>query len=300
LKTPPDPLWIRLVLALVGLAPRALLPSLGAALGWFAGSVLRVRRKHVETSMKRAGVADVSRSAALMYRSLGVGLFELLWMSARPEEPPPYSLRLTKRAGDLLNEAFSLGRGVVVTTAHTGNWDLCACAVASFLRERSEAPARSLHVITKRMSWRSLDALWQRLRASRGVRLVDARGAMARVKEALARGDVVAMMIDQAPERRRGVMEAPFLGANARHDLAPLVMARRARAKVVVAFARRLENGEHELDVADVIEPEALGDLESAMRRIVGALERFVVEHPPQWMWLHRRWKGLRETNSKR
>ncbi len=289
-----------LVARLVGLLPYRALGVLGAGLGALVGGLVRVRRGHVEFAMARAGVQAPPRVAAAMYGSLGVGLLELLWTAGRPEEPLEPKLVVSSRAADLFDRALGRGRGVVVATAHTGNWDLAACAAAAWLRARSGPSGRApaLHVITKRLSWRALDRTWQKLRAERGVLLVDARGASARVREALARGDVVAMMIDQAPERRIGVAEIPFLGAPAWCDLAPIMLAARARAPIVVAFGRRRDDGVHELDAFELVEPEALSsrtDVVRAAARITGALASFVEEHPAQWLWLHRRWKGLSE-----
>jgi len=293
------PLWMRLVARLVGLLPYSALRSFGAALGALVGGLVRVRRRHVESAMQRAGVLSPRRAAAAMYGSLGAGLFELLWTAGRPAEPLASRLVVSPRAADLFERALARGRGVVVATAHTGNWDLAACAAAAWLSTRAGPSGRApaLHVITKRLSWRALDRTWQTLRAERGVLLVDARGASSRVREALARGDVVAMMIDQAPERAAGVAELPFLGAPAWCDLAPVLLAARARAPVVVAFGRRRDDGLHELDAFDLIEPEALAsrnDVVTVAARITDALASFVLTHPSQWLWLHRRWKGLR------
>ncbi|TKD12092.1 lysophospholipid acyltransferase family protein [Polyangium fumosum] len=287
-----------LVARLVGLLPYHALRSFGAALGAFVGGLLRVRRRHVESAMARAGVPAPRRVAAAMYGSLGAGLLELLWTAGRPKAPLASKLVVSPRAAEFFARALARGRGVVVATAHTGNWDLSACAAAAWLREHvgpsGRAPA--LHVLTKRLSWRALDRTWQHLRAERGVLLVDARGATARVRGALAGGDVVAMMIDQAPERAAGVAQLPFLGAPAWCDLAPVLMASRARAPIVVAFGRRRDDGLHELDAFDLIEPEALAtrtDVVHVAARITDALASFVETYPAQWLWLHRRWKGL-------
>src|SRR5580704_10546612 len=67
------------------LAAVGVVPALGALIGWLAGSVLRIRRVHVERAMDRAGIA---RSfAPAMYRSLGSSLVELLWLTFRSAVP---------------------------------------------------------------------------------------------------------------------------------------------------------------------------------------------------------------------
>ena len=103
-------------------------------------------------------------------------------------------------------------------------------------------------------------------------------------------------MIDQAPERARGIVSVDFLGAVVDVDLAPALLALRARCPMVVAFPKRTARG-HAVELLGVLEPPtgagrawALG----AMREATGLLEGFVRRHPHQWLWMHRRWKRAR------
>jgi Kdo2-lipid IVA lauroyltransferase/acyltransferase len=231
--------------------------------------------------MTRAGIAEASRTADAMYRSLGTGVFELLALALSPKKTIAVA-GLSPALTEVLGR--DCRRGVVVATAHTGNWDLVACGLAARV---------PLTVITKRLSVSWLNSCWQRLRAARGVRLVEA-GAAARVaRRALGQGEWVAALIDQAPERRRGVTSAAFLGARADVDLAPALLALRARCPLVVAFPRRTPDG-HEVELAGILEPPPGAGrqwAEQAMLEATAWLEAFVRRHPDQWLWMHRRWK---------
>lgn len=284
------PLWMRAVAAFVGALPRALLGLFGVLIGWVAGSVLRLRRRAVVAAMARAGIPRPSATATSMYASLGKGLIELLWLAGRAADAIDPLVVVTPKARAAIARAAARGRGVILATAHTGNWDLAACAMA-----RGEAAAgRRFHVVTKRLSWRALDCFWQHLRASRGVGLIGAHGAYRRARAALGRGDVVAMLVDQAPERASGVGVFPFLGAPARHDLAPALLAARSGAPIVLALTYREADGRHVIDVALEIDAcERGGETpEAVAAKIAGALEGFIRAHADQWLWLHRRWKG--------
>jgi Kdo2-lipid IVA lauroyltransferase/acyltransferase len=269
--------------------PWRFLRSLGAVLGLVAGSLLRIRRRQVEDALLTAGLP--SSLAPGVYASLGAGVFELLWLAGRPAgEALPFSF--SPEASSALLGAAAAGRGVVVATAHTGNWDLTACGAAAWL---GASEAGSLTVVTKRLSWRGLDRYWQRLRAERGVMLVDAAGAVSSVQAALRAGGVVALLVDQAPTRTSGVVTASFLGRPAKHDLAPALLAAKARAPLLVMAGWRTADGEHRLELLASIGPEELRGgrraAERATARIAAAVEGFVREHPEQWLWLHRRWK---------
>lgn len=252
---------------------------LGAAIGWLAGGVLGIRRRHVVESLGAADMDDAERVAGAMYRSLGRGLCELGALAIAPERA------LAQMDLSAAERVLTPGRAAVIATAHTGNWDLLGCAAAA---------RWPLTVVTKRLSIGALDRLWQGLRRGRGVSLVGAGGAARAAAQALGRGELVAMMIDQAPERERGATRVAFMGRLAWVDLAPALVAMRARVPLLVVLSHRRADGTHAADLAGVIQPPPHPQrawAEAAMRQATAWLEAHVRQHPQQWLWMHRRWK---------
>ncbi len=249
---------------------------LGCVLGFVVGSLLAVRRRHVLAAMGRAGIFEPAKAANAMYAALGAGLVELLATIF-------VRLRLDNFAAKLPSEAS------VVATAHTGNWDLCACAVAR------QVP---LAVVTKHLKLRWADRLWQWVRGRFGLQLLSVGSAAAGVSAALRKGRSVAMLIDQAPERTRATVLTQFLGAPARVDLSPALLAMRAKVPLLVVFPTRGEDGAHGLVLAARFAPPERPRrawAESVMRQATAALEAEVRNKPEQWLWMHRRWKDVPE-----
>jgi Kdo2-lipid IVA lauroyltransferase/acyltransferase len=276
---------LRALAFVVGGLPWRALGPLGRWVGWLAGSVLRIRRAHVEAAMRLAGIVAPPREASAMYAALGASALEFLWLARRGGAAARF---VTIDAASVATWQATLagGRGVVVAASHTGNWDLAACAVAR---------AVELLVVTKRQSVESVDHFWQSTRELQGVTLTGGRGAMAKGRQVLRRGGAVAMMIDQAPSSYRRAVGIDFLGQPALADRAPAVLAAACRAPLVVAAARRTIAGTHVLHVLQVIEPPAAaasrGWIADATVSAARALEGFVRAHPSQWLWLHRRWR---------
>jgi len=269
--------------ALAGAFDLATMEYPGRVLGWFVGSVLRIRRRHVVSVMGRAGILPTPSLVNSVYAQLGRGVFELLWAAG---QPPDRVASLVQVDGwELVEKAMAQGRGLVVATAHTGNWDLAGCALAQRL---------SLAVVTKHLSWKSLDRFWQVLRAERGVDLVDAAGAVLEARDRLASGGAVAFMVDQAPHRRSGVERLSFLGEVACHDATFALVAARYRVPVVFALPVRDVDGGHRVRVEFVLEPPVRVSrawVRSVVCAVSGALELAIRERPEQWLWLHRRWR---------
>lgn len=278
---------LRLLVAVVARLPMRSLPWLGALLGWFAGSVLRVRRNEVDGAMQAAAMAKPREEARAMYRSLGISLLELLALSTPHAARLIRSVHIDEDSRRLLADKLALGRGIVIAGTHTGNWDLAACAVAREV---------DLLVVTKHLRVRSLDRYWQATRSAHGVLLCDAKGALAGARRVLARGGAVAMMIDQVPDVAEHALAADFLGRPAMTDRAPAVLAAAARAPLVLVAGRRDATGTHWLSVLGHWLPPPRPSrawIDESTRAATHSLERFIRMHPSEWLWLHRRWKRL-------
>ncbi len=273
--------------AAIALLPFGALRVVGASLGLVAGSVLRIRRAHVERAMRDAGILHASEAAAGMYRGLGASLVELVWMASRPSERASAHARFDAASRARLDAALAEGRGAVLAASHSGNWELSAAAIAE---------AWPLLAVTKRMSVGVVDRFVRAARRSRGIDLATREDALPRARAALRRGGLVAMMIDQVPDRRRHGVAVRFLGAPAVADKAPAALAAQMRAPLIVAASWRSPRGEPSMCVLAVLEPPSLPAarrpwVEAATREAALALDAFVRAHPRDWLWMHRRWR---------
>ncbi len=277
-----------LVARCVGLFPASALSPLGSFVGWLAGRVLAIRRTHVEKSMKLAGIVR-SRApilAGMMYRSLGRSLVEMLWLAGRPRVRASELATLDEYSRALLATAREQGRGVVLAAAHAGNWELAAAAIAE---------SYPLTVVAKPLSVGWLDRLCRGVRTGRGMKVVEPTGAVRAAREALRRGELVAMLIDQVPARASHSVVVEFLCGSADVDRSPATLAAATGSPLVVAVSHRLPDGRQSLEALAVLEPPEHGRLAwavSATHAVTRAFERWIHAHPYEWLWMHRRWRA--------
>lgn len=170
--------------------------------------------------------------------------------------------------------AARTGRGLIVLTAHLGNWELGGRLVA-------ESSARPTHVVVQAEPNPRLESFLRGGPAP--VRFVarrhptDVLGLMT----ALRRGEVVAMQGDRAIGTR-GDVPVPFFGAPARFPLGPFVLARAAGAPVLPAFCVLDPDRRYSVHVREPIMVGAEGEM-TALERWVAVLEEMVRAHPEQW-----------------
>jgi KDO2-lipid IV(A) lauroyltransferase len=180
--------------------------------------------------------------------------------------------------------ALSLGRGVLVATAHFGSWELLGEILA-----RRGLP---LNAVVRPLKG-ALNARIIQSRLDAGLKLISPRGAINGTVQALRRGEVVAILLDQALPGGRG-LEVPFFGQPASTSPALSAAALRTGAPAFVAMAVRSAQGLQLYLEGPVPMPQA-GSPSQAIEEHTAALtsiiERFVRLYPEQWLWLHRRWK---------
>lgn len=271
----------RLAVALARPVPLSVLGAVGAALGWTWYRCLPIRRGVARDNVRRAlGRSDDECEAVVraMYLHLGRSAFELLAL-------PRVAATLVMEGREHVDEALAVGRGVVLLTAHLGNWEVLVHAARGF--------GPPVTVLTKRMSAGWAESAWRALRRG-GATLLHERGTGHRVRGALARGEVVAFVLDQH-EPSRGALRAPFMGRMAATSTGLARLALATGAPVVPVFTHRAPAGHHVVVFGPPMpRPEAGGSEGAAWltRACLAAVERAIRAHPEQWLWIHRRWKA--------
>jgi KDO2-lipid IV(A) lauroyltransferase len=177
--------------------------------------------------------------------------------------------------------AKSEGRGVLVATAHLGNWELSAYAHALM--------TEAMNVMVRPLDNPLIDRLVETLRTGSGNRLIFKKDAARRVLKALRDNEAVGILIDQNTSAAEGVFVNIF-GKLASANAAFVKLAQHSGAAVVPGFA--LWDGSTKQYVLRFYpKVELTGDVQVDSQKLHTLLEQVIREYPDQWMWIHRRWK---------
>ena len=173
------------------------------------------------------------------------------------------------------------GKGVLVATAHLGNWELSAFAHALL-----SAP---MSVVVRPLDNRRVDALVEQRRAMSGNRIIAKRDAAREILRALKSGEAVGILIDQNTTLDEGVF-IDFFGVKACAGSAFVKLAHHSGAAVVPGYALWLETEQRYALRFDAEIP-MTGDVLADTQAVHSHLERVIRENPDQYLWVHRRWK---------
>jgi lauroyl/myristoyl acyltransferase len=180
-----------------------------------------------------------------------------------------------------LQKATRDGRGLVVLTAHLGNWELAG-------RMLARDGARPTHVVVAAEADPAVERFLRGGTAPVHFVTRAAPTTSLALLAALRRGEIVALQGDRALGTRGDVLQ-PFFGAPAPFPLGPFVLARAAGASVVPAFCLLDGDRRYRIVVGAPSTVEAGGE-EAALRRWVTTLQAMVKRHPAQWFNFYDVW----------
>jgi KDO2-lipid IV(A) lauroyltransferase len=227
---------------------------------------------------------DRARIARRSWQHLGMTIVELARLLARPLDATLGELRL-EGVEHLRGVMAEHGRAFVMS-AHLGNWE--------YLSAASRLTGYPLSVVVRPLDSPALDALAADMRRKTGIALIDKRGALRPVLEALRRGGLVGILLDQNAARREGVF-VPFFGRTASTSRSLALLAVRTGTPVVPIFIHREAPGRHRVRIEAPLRPPAVNDPEQAVveltARCTQAIETAIRDAPEQWLWSHDRWR---------
>jgi len=185
---------------------------------------------------------------------------------------------------EYLKAAFSEGRGVLLVTAHHGNWEWMGASLALY-------GYPTVAVMTPQHN-KAANQIIMDLRS--GAQMILAMRADVReMVRHLRAGRGVGLLMDQyAPQ---STIRTNFFGRETQCQPGAAVLARMQKAPVVPVFIHRLANGRHHLTVHppkyidETKEKEAAQ--EEVTKELMEVIESHIRQYPEEWFWLHDRWK---------
>lgn len=287
-------LFLRLVAGVCAVVPEVLADRAGAALGWLVARVGRPRwevvRDHLRRAFPEAGEPWRRTVGRRCYAHLGaeaVAVFRLAGMGRRGVR------ERTRVTGlEVVEAAVRDGRGVILLSAHLGNWEVGGAALV--------ARGFPIDVVVARQRNELFDRYLTRSRERLGFGIIPRGEGRRGVLAALREGRLAGILGDQ-DARRAGVF-VDFFGHPASTARGPAVLALRSGALVVTLFAVRLPGWRPRYHVylealdEDAVQvgtggPGRAARVAAITQAYTTRIEDYVRRHPEQYFWLHKRWK---------
>lgn len=243
----------------------------------------RVAQQNLELALPERPTADRKRIAKESFENIGAAAVDLATSADLDRES--YLARLDFEGWENFEKAEQAGKGVLLMTAHFGNWE--ALAQAPVLR------GKPVSFVARPLDNPYLEREIRRIRERFGNRTIAKRGAARQLIRTLRSGGVTGLLIDQRVHPNEG-KAYDFFGHPAYTTPLMARLSLRTGAPVVPVFGIPLEGWKRcRIVYRPPIFPESNGEeaVDHLTRNYLRSIEEAIREWPELWLWAHRRWR---------
>ncbi len=257
---------------------------LGRILYHFDKKHQRIVQQNIRFSNLLSSPEQIEGLSKRIFQHFGISLIELLQMACFTKQE--LASKVCIEGEKILTDALAKQKGVVLITAHLGNYEMAAQSIPCLL-------GLPMAGVAKKMRNARLNRLIHNMRTRFGNTVIYKKGALPEMMQTLRQGKVVTILMDVS--RRFDGVEVNFFGRRATATPAAALLALRCKSPILPAFSYRNPKGKLITQIEPPVEikrsKDLRFDLQNNTQRITDCVERAVRKHPAQWNWTLKRWK---------
>lgn len=273
--------------AIATIRPRQLMRwgSMFGEMGYRLGGTYRtIAQRNLQfafPSWNTRQIGEVSRRA---FHNVGMTLTEMVQCAHL--SPGGILSRCRLSGEDHFRRALEDKRGIILVSAHLGNWEIGLQYLACHFGKR-------VHIVVRPLVPRWLDRRVNHARTRFGNHLISKRKAFPKMLKAIREEGIVALMVDLSSRKQSVAVD--YFGHRTRVSPAAAMLAARCGAPIIAAFTFRNPDGSFTIEVSAPVAVRRSGSLKNDLtynsQRITDIVEQAVRKHPDQYFWMQKRWK---------
>lgn len=253
-----------------------------------------VARKHRTIALESLSIAFGSNKTEREIKQIAKDCFTYLAKSAIElfflmERPALLRKRVTIIGKHNLDAALSKGKGVILVSAHFGNFPLM---LGKFCLEGYKTGAIMRHMRDTRV-----EKTFVKKRAKFSLKTIYSQPRKECVEEtikSLRNNELVFIPLDQN-FGTAGVF-VDFFGKKAATATGPIILAQRTGASLLPCFMVRQQDDTHTIICEPALELQAgksaPDTIKTYVQKLTNIIEVYIRKYPAEWGWIHRRWKS--------
>ena len=272
------------LLAILGRLPLGVVFRLGKALGFFTWIILpkyrRLARHNIRVALGQSLTEEkLRRMTRQHFQTLGGNLLSAPRLARMPEEA--VQARVEMIGFSHLRQTLDRQKGVVMAINHIGNWEL----YAQLIGRVRDVPVGAIFQSQRNQH---LNKLIDRDRRRLGLQTFDRRRGYLGAVNLVERGGILAILIDQHAGDS-GIWTPLFNKLASTSMLAP-TLSKRTGAPLISVAIHTTGVARWRCQIEPPVEPEnhSAKELTYQLNR---TLEEQITFSPPDWFWVHNRWK---------
>jgi KDO2-lipid IV(A) lauroyltransferase len=247
-----------------------------------------IRKEVVFDNLKQAfpeySAEKIKEIAYGSYKSFCLALAEILYMPWLSEEELKKIMICENR--NLILERLNQGNGVILLSAHFGNWEYLATSVAAQINQK-------FYVVVKPQRNPFVDNWMNKARTRWTNEIVPLGVSIRQIFSVLLNKGIVAMVADQRGPKES--IKLNFFGRLTSVYTGPAVLSLKTNSPIIYGISTRRDDLNYDVDLIEVDRsnlPENHDDkIKVLSERMIKVLEDVISKNPEQWLWMHKRWK---------
>lgn len=244
----------------------------------------RVAKKNLRIAFPDKSDAELNRLVYASFENLIITFTEIFNISNMSEKQIKEYVQFEN--GEMLQKLYDDGRGLILLSAHYGNWEFMAMAGAYHLNLDMLIPVKLLK------NW-FVDRIINKNRTACGNKVINMDKAAFEMLKQLKSGKAIALLADQSAHENSDIYVSMF-GKPTLTYKAPAELALKYNIPLTFNYCERQGDGKYiiksELVKSEDLEFTKEGVAELTQRHS-NMLEAVLRRNPAQWVWAHKRWK---------
>jgi KDO2-lipid IV(A) lauroyltransferase len=257
-------------------------------IAFFFYYILPIRKKVVIDNLKHAfpdftneKIKDIAYSS---YKSFCLTLAEILYMPWLTENQLVKIMVCENR--DLIVKRFDEGNGVILLSAHLGNWEYLATSVAAQINKK-------FSVVVKPQRNPFVDRWMNKYRTKWTNEIVPLGVSIRNIFSVLLNRGIVAMVADQRGPKES--IKLKFFERMTSVHTGPAVLSLKTNSPIIYGISIRQKDLNYKVDLIEVDRNNLPDNQDEKIKvlteRMLKVLEEIIKQNPEQWLWMHKRWK---------
>jgi KDO2-lipid IV(A) lauroyltransferase len=241
--------------------------------------------RNLDIAFKELTPAEAGRLKDLIYKHFSAIFLENFYLFVK-KNPEKILKEIEVNNLEILNQALKKKKGVIIFSAHFGNWEL----IPYILDRRLD---NKVYSIAREMDNPLVESVVKRFREYMGSNIIYKKGAMRSILKLLGENNIVFLLTDQNTVPREGVFVDFFTQkVSAVTSVSQLHL--KKGIPVVPVFLHYSQN-RIVMDLYPEVEfskSEDYGqDILDLTQKCTAMIEEQIRKYPEQWFWFHNRWK---------
>ena len=246
-----------------------------------------IRKKVVEKNLNIAFPDLCKKEKKILikkiYQNLFIVLIEILYLPFLTESEIKKLVTIKNR--EVIENALKRNKGLILVSAHFGNWEILAISAALNL-------GREFSVIIKPLRNPLVDLYINEWRTKFGNSVFPLGMSIKNIFKELLDKRIVALLADQRASTNS--LEMEFFGKKTHVYEGPAVLSIKTGAPIIFAIGIRQSDYTYLVELKEISTTSNKNEKEKIIlitQNYITLLEDYIRRYPDQWFWFHNRWK---------